>query len=93
MGIRTNKVTRWRTDTVYKWERFTLQDREIHEEQRVVKGKRTPEYIRKLLLKDLRDGEMIVSVRVVEYKKRLYSMPEEQYFSEAKVIREENEKI
>ena len=92
MGTRTNKVTRWRTDTVYEWERFALSDREIHKEQRTVKGKRTPEYIRKMLLKEIRDGEMIVSIRVTEYKKRLYGMPDEQYFANAKLIREENVK-
>ena len=89
MGTRTNKVTRWRTDTVYEWEKFTLSDREIHKEKRTIKGMRTPEYIRKCIQKEIKDGEMIVSIRVLEYVKRLYGMPEEQYYANAKLIREE----
>lgn len=93
MSQRNNMVSRWRNDTVYKLEYFRFSDRQVLTETREVKGKRTEDYIRKRLKLDMPDGEMIVSIQVMGYKRRLYAMPEAEFYEKAKIIKEESDTI
>lgn len=89
MSQRNDMVTRWKKDTWYDVEIFDMTTREIIKEQRVIKGYWTDAIIRKKLAKKLPADKVIVSVKITAYKKRLYAMPEEQYFAAARVIAEE----
>lgn len=89
MSSRNDQVTRWRKDTGYELELFDLNTRQISKDVRVMKGFYDEKAIRKRLQKTLPDSKVIVSVRIVAYKRRLYAMPEEQYFANARVIAEE----
>lgn len=93
MSQRNNMVSRWRCDTVYILEYFRFSDRQVLTETREMKGKRTEEYIRKRLKLDMPDGEMIVSIQVIGYKRRLFALPDTEFYEKANVIKEESEAI
>lgn len=93
MSQRNNMVSRWRCDTVYILEYFRFSDRQLLQETREMKGRRTVDYIRKRLKVDMPDGEMIVSILVTGYKRRLYAMPEADFYKSANVIKEESEAL
>lgn len=87
MSKRNGMVTRWATDTFYKVEFFRAEDREIHTIECVAHGKRTISQLRAMVLKTLKkDAEVLVRLQITGYDKRLYGMPELQYYAQAKVL-------
>lgn len=91
MSKRNGNVTRWATDTFYRLEWFSAKDREFHQVESIAHGKRSLAEIRKICGKALKkDEEVIVRIEITGYDKRLYAMPDHQFFAQAKVISEEH---
>lgn len=86
MSIRNGQVTRWKTDTLYTIEWFDVDDRQIHRQDRVAKGKKDVAYLRKLVKRQLTDRQTLVDLTLRGYEARLYAMPQEQYYANAKII-------
>lgn len=86
MSARNGQVTRWQTDTLYTLQYFDAADREIHTVRRVAKGKKAADYLRKLERRSLSSEQILVDLAITGYEQRLYAMPQDQYFSQAKII-------
>lgn len=86
MSARNGNVTRWQTDTLYSLQYFDATDREIHTVHRVAKGKKAVDYLRKVERRGLSSEQILVDLEITGYEQRLYAMPQDQYFSQARII-------
>lgn len=90
MSKRNGMVTRWSTDTLYELQWFSAADRQIHKVQSIATGKKTVADVKKIALKALKPDEVIVQIDIIGYDKRLYAMPEGQYYTQARIISTEH---